>query len=54
MDGEQKKAIERAVRALKRAGAREVYLFGSVTKGRTRPQLPIDLAPARNQSGQLL
>lgn len=36
--------IERAVAALKAAGAREVYLFGSAAKGTLREQSDVDLA----------
>ncbi len=43
---ELRQAIQRAAAALKAAGAREVYLFGSVAKGRLREGSDIDLAVA--------
>lgn len=43
---ELRQAIQRAAAALKAAGAREVYLFGSVAKGRVREGSDIDLAVA--------
>jgi predicted nucleotidyltransferase len=36
--------VERAVAALKAAGAREVYLFGSAAKGLLRERSDVDLA----------
>ncbi|MGH9845714.1 MAG: nucleotidyltransferase family protein [Blastocatellia bacterium] len=36
--------IERAVMALKAAGAREVYLFGSAARGQMREDSDVDLA----------
>ncbi len=36
--------IERAVLALKAAGAREVYLFGSAARGQLREDSDVDLA----------
>ncbi len=36
--------VERAVAALKAAGAREVYLFGSTAKGIMRENSDVDLA----------
>ena len=51
VDEELKRAIERAAAALKAAGAREVYLFGSMAQGKMRPGSDVDLAvsglPAR-------
>lgn len=37
-------SIEKAVAALKAAGAREVYLFGSAAKGTLREYSDVDLA----------
>ncbi len=37
-------SVERAVAALKAAGAREVYLFGSAAKGKMREDSDVDLA----------
>ncbi len=36
--------VEKAVAALKAAGAREVYLFGSASKGRLRDNSDVDMA----------
>ncbi len=36
--------IERAAAALKAAGAREVYVFGSAAKGKLRPESDVDIA----------
>ena len=36
--------IQRAAEALKRAGAREVYVFGSTAHGRRREDSDVDLA----------
>lgn len=41
---ELKPLIERAVLALKSAGAREVYLFGSAAHGQIREDSDIDMA----------
>jgi predicted nucleotidyltransferase len=41
---ELRRAIEKAAAALKAAGAREVYLFGSAAKGKVRPRSDIDFA----------
>lgn len=38
------RSIETAVTALKAAGAREVYLFGSARKGDMRPNSDVDMA----------
>ena len=37
-------SVEKAVRALKAAGAREIYLFGSAAKGSMRGHSDVDLA----------
>jgi predicted nucleotidyltransferase len=44
MSDEMKLLIERAVLALKAAGAREVYLFGSAARGQMREDSDVDLA----------
>lgn len=44
MDGEISELIKRAAQALKGAGAREVYLFGSAAKGVLREDSDIDFA----------
>lgn len=44
MSDEMKQLIERAAQALKDAGAREVYLFGSAAHGQMREDSDIDLA----------
>jgi len=44
MDTEIRQRIERAAAALKAAGAREVYLFGSVAKGVVHEDSDIDMA----------
>ena len=44
MDDEMKELIKRAAAALKEAGAREVYLFGSGARGKMREDSDIDLA----------
>jgi predicted nucleotidyltransferase len=36
--------IEKAAAALKAAGAREVYLFGSASKGKLHPDSDVDIA----------
>jgi len=36
--------IEKAAEALRAAGAREVYVFGSVARGKTRPNSDVDMA----------
>lgn len=41
---ETKELIKRAAAALKEAGAREVYLFGSGARGKMREDSDIDLA----------
>ena len=44
MTEEMRRLIEKAAAALKAAGAREVYLFGSQAKGNLDDQSDIDLA----------
>jgi predicted nucleotidyltransferase len=44
MEGELAVRIERAVAALKAAGAREVYVFGSAAKGALRGRSDVDMA----------
>ena len=44
MNDETKELIKRAAAALKEAGAREVYLFGSGARGKMREDSDIDLA----------
>lgn len=44
MDDELMRSIEKAATALKAAGAREVYLFGSAATGRMREDSDVDLA----------
>ncbi|MGH9853285.1 MAG: nucleotidyltransferase family protein [Blastocatellia bacterium] len=44
MSDELRLLIERAVMALKSAGAREVYLFGSAARGRMREDSDVDMA----------
>jgi predicted nucleotidyltransferase len=44
MDTELGALIEKAAAALKAAGAREVYVFGSARKGKLRPHSDVDLA----------
>jgi predicted nucleotidyltransferase len=44
MDTELGALIEKAAAALKAAGAREVYVFGSARKGILRPNSDVDLA----------
>jgi predicted nucleotidyltransferase len=46
MDTEIRALIEKAAAALKAAGAREVYVFGSAGKGRLRPDSDVDIAVA--------
>ena len=41
---EMKRLIERAAEALKAAGAREVYVFGSAARGTMRDNSDIDIA----------
>lgn len=44
MSEDLERAIRIAAEVLKAEGAREVYLFGSLAKGRERPESDIDLA----------
>ena len=44
MDTELGALIEKAAAALKAAGAREVYVFGSAGKGKLRPDSDVDIA----------
>lgn len=44
MDTEIGALIAKAAAALKAAGAREVYVFGSAGKGRLRPDSDVDIA----------
>jgi predicted nucleotidyltransferase len=44
MDTEFGALIEKAAAALKAAGAREVYIFGSARKGKLRPNSDADMA----------
>ena len=44
MTAELKEQIAKAAEALKKAGAREVYLFGSLAQGRIRQGSDIDMA----------
>ena len=44
MTNEMKELIKKAAAALKEAGAREVYLFGSQAKGDVHEESDIDLA----------
>ena len=44
MDTELAPLIEKAAAALKAAGAREVYVFGSASKGKLRPESDVDMA----------
>jgi predicted nucleotidyltransferase len=44
MDKELGPLIEKAAAALKAAGAREVYVFGSASKGKLHPNSDVDIA----------
>jgi predicted nucleotidyltransferase len=44
MTDEMKVSIDRAASALKAVGAKEVYVFGSASKGQMRPDSDVDLA----------
>jgi predicted nucleotidyltransferase len=44
MDTELGPLIEKAAAALKAAGAREVYVFSSASKGKLRPNSDVDIA----------
>ena len=43
MDTELAPLIEKAAAALKAAGAQEVYVFGSASKGKLRPESDVDI-----------
>jgi predicted nucleotidyltransferase len=44
MTEEMKGLVDKAASALKAAGAKEVYVFGSASKGKMRPDSDVDLA----------
>ena len=44
MTDEMSRLVDKAASALKAAGAKEVYVFGSASKGRMRPNSDIDIA----------
>ena len=44
MTDEMNRLVDKAVSALKAAGAKEVYVFGSASKGKMRPNSDIDMA----------
>ncbi|MGO8735213.1 MAG: nucleotidyltransferase family protein [Terriglobia bacterium] len=44
MTDEMKVSIDRAASALKAVGAKEVYVFGSASKGEVRPDSDVDMA----------
>ncbi len=44
MDGQMRELIEKAAMVLKTAGAREVYIFGSVARGTLHEASDVDLA----------
>ena len=44
MDTELAPLTEKAAAALKAAGAQEVYVFGSASKGKLRPESDVDMA----------
>ena len=44
MDADLGALIEKAAAALKAAGAREVYIFGSASRGKLRPNSDVDIA----------
>ncbi len=44
MTDEMNRLLEKAASALKAAGAKEVYVFGSASKGKVRPDSDIDMA----------
>jgi len=44
MTDEMKGLVDKAASALKAAGAKEVYVFGSASKGKMRPNSDVDLA----------
>jgi len=44
VEGSLQEKIDKAARVLLKAGAHEVYIFGSVAEGRSTPDSDIDLA----------
>jgi predicted nucleotidyltransferase len=44
MTDEMNRLVDKAASALKAAGAMEVYVFGSASKGKMRPNSDIDIA----------
>jgi predicted nucleotidyltransferase len=44
MTDEMKGLVDKAASALKAVGAKEVYVFGSASKGKMRPNSDVDLA----------
>jgi len=44
MTDQMKLSIDKAASALKAVGAKEVYVFGSASKGQARPDSDVDLA----------
>jgi predicted nucleotidyltransferase len=44
MTDEMKVSIDKAASALKAVGAKEVYVFGSASKGQMRPDSDVDMA----------
>jgi predicted nucleotidyltransferase len=44
MTDEMNRLVDKAASALKAAGAKEVYVFGSASKGKIRPNSDIDIA----------
>ena len=44
MTDEMKGLVDKAASALKAAGAKEVYVFGSASKGQMRPYSDVDMA----------
>jgi predicted nucleotidyltransferase len=44
MTDEMNRLVDKAASALKAAGAKEVYVFGSASKGEMRPKSDVDMA----------
>ena len=44
MTDEMKGLVDKAASALKAVGAKEVYVFGSASKGKMRPNSDVDMA----------
>jgi predicted nucleotidyltransferase len=44
MTDEMRGLVDKATSALKAAGAKEVYIFGSASKGKMRPNSDVDMA----------